>query len=63
MGKVAKMPILGHIYPWDTKAHIIWHIPGLKDPSPPLDAKSIIHAYGHVYKRQNGRACSQGNIT
>ena len=26
------MPILGHIYPWDTEAHIIWHIPILNDP-------------------------------
>ena len=25
------MSIIGHIYPWDTKAHIIWHIPKWKD--------------------------------
>ena len=32
VGDMAKMPIMGHIYPWDTKAHIIWHIPEFKDP-------------------------------
>ena len=31
-GKMAQMPILGHIYPWDTKAHKIWHILKLNDP-------------------------------
>ena len=47
-----KMPILGHIYTWDTKAHIIWHIPQIEGPmvsvqkhtyygsGPPLDPKS-----------------------
>ena len=23
VGKISKMPIFGHVYPWDTKAHII----------------------------------------
>ena len=32
VGKMAKMPILGHIHPWDTKAHITCHILKLKDP-------------------------------
>ena len=30
--KMAKMPVLGHIYQLDTKAHMIWHIPKLKNP-------------------------------
>ena len=32
VGKMAKMPKLGHIYPWDMKAHIIWHIAELEHP-------------------------------
>ena len=29
---MAKKLILGHIYPWDTKAHVIWYMTKLKDP-------------------------------
>ena len=31
-------------------------------PSPPLDRKPIMHAYGHVCKRQNWHTCLQRNI-
>ena len=30
--------------------------------SPAFDPKSIMHAYGHVCKRENRGVCAQGNI-
>ena len=31
-GKMPQMSMLGHIYPWDTKAHIMWRMVKSKDP-------------------------------
>ena len=72
--KMAKMPISGHIYPWDTKCGSNMANSQIEGPmvsvhqhtsyasSPPLDPKSIVHAYGHTWERQKWRAYSQGNI-
>ena len=70
-GKMIKMPISGHIYPWETRADIICqnrepivsvHKRTYYGSNPPLHPKSIVHAYGYMCKRQKWRACSQGNI-
>ena len=31
-GRNGQEPILGHMYPWDSKAHKLWHTHNLKDP-------------------------------